>query len=238
MERCVNLPRRSERLASSWTKFSAHTSVIRSRFFAVCWAADFSAAILENACNRIIIIRAVQEKNKCHHAFRNYLKLNRKMASSKTVIDPNDYVPKRFGLKFGATPTIILEYLVPSSGKLFHHKMRLRNLKADSDIEETVGAVMKKHSVYLQSKRITKAQLTELVRKLLSKFKAKQPQLAEFDYNKVDLNKLNNAELDAHKKKMDEAYYKNYRDPKAEDFIYDIEQEFPNGEQVDNSWDD
>ena len=39
----------------------------------------------------------------------------------------------------------------------------------------------------------------------------------------LDLNKMNNEELDTHKKKMDELYYKNYKDPKAKDFVYEIE---------------
>ena len=153
--------------------------------------------------------------------------------TAKTIIDQTDYVPKRFGLKFGTPPTIILEYLVPSTGKLFHHKMRIRNLKAESDIEEIVAGIIKKHAVYLQNKRITRTQLIDLVKKLLSKLRDK-----EIDYNRMDLNKLSDAELATHKKKMDEAYYKNFKDPKSENFIYDIEQEFPNEEQVDNSWDD
>lgn len=43
------------------------------------------------------------------------------------------------------------------------------------------------------------------------------------DYGVIDLNKLTDEELDAHKKKMDEMFYKNYRDPKAQGFVYDIE---------------
>ena len=43
------------------------------------------------------------------------------------------------------------------------------------------------------------------------------------DYNKFDLNKLEDNELQVYKTKMDEVYYKNYKDPKAKDFIYEIE---------------
>jgi hypothetical protein len=37
----------------------------------------------------------------------------------------SDFQPKRFALNY-EPPMIILEYLVPSTGKLYHHKMKLR----------------------------------------------------------------------------------------------------------------
>ena len=39
---------------------------------------------------------------------------------------------------------------------------------------------------------------------------------------------MNDEELEAHKKKMDAMYYKHYKDPKAEDFVYDLEVSQPN----------
>lgn len=47
----------------------------------------------------------------------------------------SDFQPKRFALSYDP-PTIVLEYLVPSTGKLYHHKMRLRNLTKESKIDE------------------------------------------------------------------------------------------------------
>jgi hypothetical protein len=47
--------------------------------------------------------------------------------SKKDVADLSfsDFQPKRFALNYDP-PMIILEYLVPSTGKLYHHKMKLR----------------------------------------------------------------------------------------------------------------
>ena len=149
-------------------------------------------------------------------------------------INKADYVPKRFALKFGASPTIILEYLVPSSGKLFHHKMRLKNLHKASNPNILVDELIKKHELYLNHSKLCKSQLVKLVTKLISKQREK---LEEIDYNQMDLNKLNDEELKLHKKKMDEVYKKNYKTPETEGFVYDIEQDFEPDEQVDNSWD-
>ena len=185
---------------------------------------------------------------------------------SKPVIKATDYVPKRFGLKFGTPPTIVLEYLVPSTGKLFHHKMKLRHVEATSDIPTVVSELMKKHEIYLKSSRISQAQVTELVKKLITKLKKeagegtvkkvtevdkengssgsthKPPSSVnstkdKVDYNNLDLNKLEDTALDAHKKKMDEVFYKHYQDPKSKEFVYELEKDFENDERVDDSWD-
>jgi hypothetical protein len=47
----------------------------------------------------------------------------------------SDFQPKRFALSYDP-PTIVLEYMVPSTGKLYHHKMRLRQLQKDSKVED------------------------------------------------------------------------------------------------------
>jgi len=85
-------------------------------------------------------------------------------------IDPNDYVPKRFALRFNP-PSIIVEYLVPSSGKLYHHKMRISNLKANSNKMEVFKAIQKKHSQYLEGDKISEAQITDLIEKLQKRLK-------------------------------------------------------------------
>lgn len=45
--------------------------------------------------------------------------------NSVTEMSFSDFQPKRFALNY-EPPMIILEYLVPSTGKLYHHKMKLR----------------------------------------------------------------------------------------------------------------
>mmetsp|Transcript_1832 Transcript_1832/g.2463 ORF Transcript_1832/g.2463 Transcript_1832/m.2463 type:complete len:91 (+) Transcript_1832:3-275(+) len=63
-------------------------------------------------------------------------------ASDKVKADPvdlslSDFHPKRFALSYDP-PMIILEYLVPSTGKLYHHKMKLRRLTGKSTVQECI----------------------------------------------------------------------------------------------------
>ena len=44
----------------------------------------------------------------------------------------NDYIPRRFGLKFDP-PTIVLEYKVASKNKLYLHIMPMQELEPDHD---------------------------------------------------------------------------------------------------------
>jgi centrosomal protein CEP19 len=90
-----------------------------------------------------------------------------KPSSSKDShkVSSNDYVPKRFGLKFDP-PTVILEYLIPSSGKLYHHKMKLLKLKGDSDTYEMIDYLKNKHVQYFINNKISESQLKNLIEKL------------------------------------------------------------------------
>jgi len=92
------------------------------------------------------------------------------LSTNKKVskIDPNDYAPKRFGLRFDP-PTIIVEYLVPSSGKLYHHKLKIANLKADSDTYSTLEAIKKKHPQYFGGNKIADNQITDFIERLKKK---------------------------------------------------------------------
>jgi hypothetical protein len=58
----------------------------------------------------------------------------------------------------------------------------------------------------------------------------------EVDYNNTNLNKLNKAELDKHKKKMDVLFNQNRKDKDDPDFVYDVQQDFEPHE--DNEWDE
>ena len=51
------------------------------------------------------------------------------------VFNSNDYIPKRFGLNY-SPPQIIIEYLAPSTGKLYHHKMRLHKFTKEKNTGE------------------------------------------------------------------------------------------------------
>ena len=80
-------------------------------------------------------------------------------------LNPNDYSPKRFGLKYNP-PQIIIEYLVPSTGKLYHHKIRLNKIKPDTNLQEVVKDIYEKHYPYLDNKKVNPTQIVKLVEKL------------------------------------------------------------------------
>eukprot|EP00347_Sterkiella_histriomuscorum_P001504 403371780 len=69
-------------------------------------------------------------------------------------------------------PVIVLEYLVPSTGKLYHHKMKLRQLKHDSDADEMLDYLKKRHPLYFMPNKLNHKQIMDLIKKLL--FKVKQ----------------------------------------------------------------
>lgn len=105
-------------------------------------------------------------------------------SSSNTIkIEANDFVPKRFGLKYDP-PAIILEYLVPSSGKLYHHKLKMPQLKGNSDTQETFDALKKKHNQYFAGNKVSETQIKTLIDKLKTKLpvtaaKAEEPKLGK-----------------------------------------------------------
>lgn len=130
-----------------------------------------------------------------------------------------DYQPKRFGLKY-SPPTIILEYLVPSTGKLYHHKMRVRNLTAGT--EEILAHIKHRHAIYLGTSKITDDQLLGLIRKL----KGPTPRETDVDYHSYDLNKLPPEEVKVHKDRMEGLFRQNSKLPGDEGYEYDVRKDF------------
>ena len=76
-----------------------------------------------------------------------------------------DFHPKRFGLTY-SPPKIVLEYIVPSTGKLYHHNMRLTRLTPADDTGRWVEYLCRKHSMYLPASKVDRQQLHALVNKL------------------------------------------------------------------------
>ena len=137
-----------------------------------------------------------------------------------------DYQPKRFGLKFDP-PTIVLEYLVPSTGKLYHHRMRLRSMTPDSRTLDLLNHLKKRHSMYLNTSKISEDQLKDLIEKLKKRLSEEK---------EINLNKLTPEEVAEYKKKMDVDFEKNLKRPGDEDFEYDLRKDFKPVE--DSGWDD
>lgn len=65
----------------------------------------------------------------------------------------SDFQPKRFALNYDP-PMIILEYLVPSTGKLYHHKMKLNMIKPDTRTEDVIDYLKKRHPLYFIANKI------------------------------------------------------------------------------------
>lgn len=138
-----------------------------------------------------------------------------------------DYHPKRFGVKFNP-PMIVLEYLVPSTGKLYHHRMKLRDLTKSSDPYQYLDHIKRRHALYLNTSKVSDDQLLGLIRKVQDN--------APEDFSKLDLNKMTPEEAQRYKKKMDEVYKNNFKRPGDPGFQYDVEKNFE--ANLDASWDE
>ena len=166
--------------------------------------------------------------------------------------DENDYVPKRFGISY-SPPQIVVEYNKPSKNKLYHHKIKLRNLSKDSKISEIVDDIYKKHGSYLNNKLVNKVKIIQLIEKLRQKYLEHQESDQKVksetktkktinDYRKEinldeNLNLLSKEELDKKKKKMDEYYEQNNIKVGDKNFKYDIRKDFDVGVYP-ADWDD
>ena len=61
----------------------------------------------------------------------------------------------------------VLEYLVPSTGKLYHHKMKLRHVTGESDPNEMLTYLEKRHPLYFLQKKLSKPQIMSLIKKII-----------------------------------------------------------------------
>ena len=51
---------------------------------------------------------------------------------------------------------VVIEYVVPSTRKLYRHKMRLPMISPSSDINQITAELYKKHGAYLNHSKIAK----------------------------------------------------------------------------------
>jgi centrosomal protein CEP19 len=94
-----------------------------------------------------------------------FVKPGDKVRRDTTDMSFSDFQPKRLALAYDP-PVIVIEYLVPSTGKLYHHKMRMRQLTADSDIDQMVDYLEKRHPLYFTTRKVSKTQIWDLVRRM------------------------------------------------------------------------
>eukprot|EP00933_Yihiella_yeosuensis_P008551 TRINITY_DN11405_c1_g1_i1.p1 TRINITY_DN11405_c1_g1~~TRINITY_DN11405_c1_g1_i1.p1 ORF type:complete len:209 (-),score=25.91 TRINITY_DN11405_c1_g1_i1:188-814(-) len=78
---------------------------------------------------------------------------------------PGDVCPKRFGLNFDP-PSIVLEYLEVSTGKLFHRRVGLRRLRPTSDPLRVAEKLRQKNRALLAEDAVTLDQIVSLVKRL------------------------------------------------------------------------
>ncbi len=124
----------------------------------------------------------------------------------KNSLNENDYMPKRFGISY-KPPQIVVEYQKLSNNKLYHHKIKLHKFSSNTKISEIIDDMYKRHNVYLNHKKVNKAQIIQIVEKLREKLKNENEEKNKNDVKIVynikneNLNKLNKEELDQKKKR-------------------------------------
>ena len=168
-----------------------------------------------------------------------------------SAFDENDYIPKRFGISC-IPPQIVVEYDKPSKNKLYHHKIKIKNLTKETKISDIVDEIYKRHGPYLNNKKVNKVKIIQLIEKLREKYFAQKesdekvinekPKKTINDYKKdfdldENLNALSKEELDKKKKKMDEYYEQNNIKVGDKNFVYDIRKDFYD-EKLPAEWDD
>ena len=143
------------------------------------------------------------------------------------VFNSNDYIPKRFGLNY-SPPQIIIEYLAPSTGKLYHHKMRLHKFKKEKNNAEIIKELYERHQVYLDKKKISSEQLVRLIERLKQNFvpiKKKSENKKEEEKNQENKQKY---EIKKEIKKEEKKEEK--KEIKPEEKSSEIEEDFDFGE--------
>ena len=168
-----------------------------------------------------------------------------------STFDENDYIPKRFGISC-TPPQIVVEYDKPSKNKLYHHKIKIKNLTKETKISDIVDEIYKRHGPYLNNKKVNKVKIIQLIEKLREKYFAQKesdekvinekPKKTINDYKKdfdldENLNALSKEELDKKKKKMDVYYEQNNIKVGDKNFQYDVRKDFDNKEGP-AEWDD
>jgi centrosomal protein CEP19 len=114
------------------------------------------------------------------------------------IFNINDFIPKRFGLNYNP-PQIILEYLTPSTGKLYHHKMRIHKLKKDKPTADIMKELYDRHNQYLDKKKVNPKQIEKLIEKVKANF---------VDKRKTNKNNNKNGNITEYQKQRTTASYR------------------------------
>lgn len=102
-----------------------------------------------------------------------FIKASDKVKKDVSDLSLADFHPQRFALNYDP-PMVILEYLVPSTGKLYHHKMKLRSLTGQSTVKDGIKYLHKRHPLYFTTNKISEEQITDLLKRLIYRLKMKE----------------------------------------------------------------
>ncbi|XP_009995011.1 PREDICTED: centrosomal protein of 19 kDa [Chaetura pelagica] len=154
------------------------------------------------------------------------------------------YLAKKCGVRF-RPPSIILVYTEEGKEKTRLHIMPVRNFSQFSDCSLAAEQLKNnpRHQAYLAG--ISLHQLQKMYYLLRGHLRGESlaESLEKFQQEDTinpeeDLNKLDDKELAKRKSIMDELFEKNRKKKDDPDFIYDIEVEFPQDEQLEScGWD-
>ncbi|NXS14045.1 CEP19 protein, partial [Neodrepanis coruscans] len=151
---------------------------------------------------------------------------------------------QRCGIRF-QPPSILLSYRAPGQHRTRRRIIPVRNFSEFSDCSRAAEQLKNnpRHKAYLEGVSLRQLQkLYSLLRGHLrgeslleSLEKAQQEQTIDPE---EDMNKLDDEELAKRKSIMDELFEKNRKKKEDPDFVYDIEVEFPQDENLEScGWD-
>ncbi|NXY50921.1 CEP19 protein, partial [Ceuthmochares aereus] len=154
------------------------------------------------------------------------------------------YIAKKCGICF-QPPAIILIYKEDGKDKTRQRIMPVRHFSRFSDCSLAAEQLKNnpRHMAYLE--RVSQRQLEKLYHLLKGHLggESLDESLEKFRQEETidpeeDMNKLDDKDLAKRKSIMDELFEKNRKKKDDPDFIYDIEVEFPQNEQLEScSWD-
>jgi len=147
------------------------------------------------------------------------------------VFNSNDYIPKRFGLNY-SPPQIVIEYLAPSTGKLYHHKMRLHKFKKEKNNAEIIKELYERHQVYLDKKKVSSEQLIRLIERLKQNFVPRKKKNEAKKEEEKNEEKKEKADIKKNIKKEEKIVEKKEvkKEIKPEEKSSEIEEDFDFGE--------
>ena len=162
----------------------------------------------------------------------------------------NTVKPRRLGLKY-EPPTVVLEYLETTTGRLLHKSMRLKRLRPSVKPLRVVALLRATYPMHLEG--VADEQLERLVERLINHVAQspnpsgslgtpagkERPKEADVSIQsssgrgELNLNLLSNEELNKHKRAMDESFLRARELASGE---YDVRKEF--AASGDAGWDD